>query len=44
MDIIRNKMSGSGLDLSGTGQRPVADSREHGNEPSVSINDGKFLD
>jgi hypothetical protein len=33
----------TGLDLSGSGQRPVADSCEHGNELSGSINVGNFL-
>jgi hypothetical protein len=33
-----------GLDASGSGQGPVADCYEHGNEPSDSIRGGKFLD
>jgi hypothetical protein len=33
-----------GLDSSGTGQSPVACSREHGNEPSGSIKVDEFLD
>jgi hypothetical protein len=33
-----------GLDASRSGQGQVADSYENGNEPSVSIIDGKFLD
>jgi hypothetical protein len=32
------------LDSSGSGQGPVAGSCEHGNEISVSMKDGKFLD
>jgi hypothetical protein len=37
-------VGGCGLDASGSGQRPVAGSCEHGNEPSVSIKEGEFLD
>jgi len=33
-----------GLDASGSGQGPVADSCEHGNEPLGSIKGGEFLD
>jgi len=33
-----------GLDSSGSGQGPVADSCERGNEPSSSIKGEKFLD
>jgi len=33
-----------GLDTSGSGQRPMADSYEHSNEPSSSIKGGEFLD
>jgi hypothetical protein len=33
-----------GLDESGTGLGPVADSCEDGNEPSGSIKGGEFLD
>jgi len=32
------------LDTSGSGQVPVTDSCEHGNEPSGSITGGVFLD
>jgi len=32
------------LDSSGSGQRPVADCCEHGNELSGSIKGGEFLD
>jgi hypothetical protein len=32
-----------GLDLSGSGEEPVAGSCKHGNEPSVCIQGGKFL-
>jgi hypothetical protein len=35
---------GYGLDLSGSGQGPVAGYCEHGNELSVSIKAGEFLD
>jgi hypothetical protein len=35
---------GYGLDSSGSGRGSVAASNEHGNEPSVSINGGEFLD
>jgi hypothetical protein len=38
-------MGRCGLDASGSGEElPVAVSCEHGNEPSVSIKDGEFLD
>jgi hypothetical protein len=33
-----------GLDSSGSEQRPLAGSCEHGNEPSGSIKDREFLD
>jgi hypothetical protein len=33
-----------GLDASDLGYGPVTDSCEHGNESSVSIKSGKFLD
>jgi hypothetical protein len=33
-----------GLDASGSGYGPVADSCEHGNEPSGSIKVGEFID
>jgi hypothetical protein len=33
-----------GLDSSGSGQGPVADCCERGNEPLGSIKDGEFLD
>jgi len=33
-----------GLDASGSGQGPMADSCEHGNEPSCSIKSGEFVD
>jgi len=32
------------LDECGSGYGPVADSSEHGNEPSGSVKDGKFID
>jgi hypothetical protein len=32
------------LDVPGSGQGPVAGCCEHGNEPSVSMKGGKFLD
>jgi hypothetical protein len=32
------------VDASGSGYRPVADSCEHGNEPSGSIKGGNFLE
>jgi hypothetical protein len=32
------------MDASGTVKRPVAGSREHGNEPLGSIKRGEFLD
>jgi hypothetical protein len=32
-----------GLDSYGSGERPVAGSYEHGNEPSGSIKGGEFL-
>jgi hypothetical protein len=35
---------GCGLDSSGSGWGSVAGSCEHGNEPSGSIKDEKFLD
>jgi len=41
MDISE---TGCGLNLSGSGYGPVAGSCEHGNEPSGSINCGKFLE
>jgi hypothetical protein len=37
-------MGRCGLDASGLGQGPVADSWEHGNEPSGSIKRGEFPD
>jgi hypothetical protein len=37
-------MWGCGLDLSGSGQVPVAGFCDHDNELSGSIKDGKFLD
>jgi hypothetical protein len=33
-----------GLEASGSGQGPAADSCEHGNEFSISIKSGKVLD
>jgi hypothetical protein len=33
-----------GLDASGSGQGPAADTCEHVNEPSGSIKGGEFLD
>jgi hypothetical protein len=36
-------VGGCGLDSSGLGQRPMAGSCEHNNEPSASITDGEFL-
>jgi hypothetical protein len=37
-------IGGFGLDSSGSGQESVADSCEHGNEPSVSLKGGEFHD
>jgi hypothetical protein len=34
---------GSGLDSTGSGQGPVAGSREHGNDPTVTKKEGIFL-
>jgi hypothetical protein len=36
-------VDGCGLNSSGSGQKPLADSCEKGNELSVSIKDGNFL-
>jgi hypothetical protein len=33
-----------GLDASGSGQGPVTNTFQHGNEPSGSIKGGEFLD
>jgi hypothetical protein len=33
-----------GLDATGSGQGPMADSCKHGNEPSGSIQCGEFVD
>jgi hypothetical protein len=41
---LREIRFGCGLDSSGSGREPVVDSCEHGNEPSVSINDEELLD
>jgi hypothetical protein len=40
----KNRVERCGLDASGSGKGPVADSHEHSNEPSDSIKGGKFLD
>jgi hypothetical protein len=37
-------MGMSGMDSSGSGYRQMADSCEHGNEASGSINGSEFLD
>jgi hypothetical protein len=37
-------MWGCELDSSGSGQGPVADSCEHGNETSDSVKDGEFIE
>jgi hypothetical protein len=37
------KVTGCGMDSTGSGEDPVADSCEHGNEPSGSIKRGEFL-
>jgi hypothetical protein len=37
-------MERCGLDASGSGQRLVVGSCEHGNEPAGSIKGGEFLD
>jgi hypothetical protein len=41
---FKNMMRERGLDLSGSGQRPVAGSSKHGNELLGSIKRGEFLD
>jgi hypothetical protein len=43
MDLLRVRMGWYVLDRSGSGKGPVEGSCEHGNEPSGSINFGKFL-
>jgi hypothetical protein len=40
---IHNRVGGRGLDSSGSGQGPVADCCEHGNEPYVSIKGREFI-
>jgi hypothetical protein len=40
----RNRMRWHGLGSSGSGQEQVADSCEHGDEPSASIQSVEFLD
>jgi hypothetical protein len=42
--ILENKMGSYELDSSGSGQGPVVRSCKHGNEPSISIKNGQFLD
>jgi len=42
--LLRSGMCGYGLDRAGSGQGQVAGLCECGNEPSVSIKCGKFLD
>jgi len=44
MELLGSRVGRCGLDASGLGQWPVADSREHGIKPSGSIKDGEFLD
>jgi hypothetical protein len=39
-----NRTGRCGLDITGSGQGPVAGSSERGNKLSVSIKFGKFLD
>jgi hypothetical protein len=42
--ILENRMGWNGLDSSGSGQRPVEGSCEHGNEPSGSIKCWEILE
>jgi hypothetical protein len=44
IDLMEMGGGGVGLDASGSGQEPVADPCEHGNEPSGSIKGEEFLD
>jgi hypothetical protein len=41
--ILGNRVGRCGLDASGSGQRPVVGSCEHGNKPSGSINGGQLM-
>jgi hypothetical protein len=43
MDLMERGLEGVDC-ISGSGQGPVPDSCEHGNEPSGSIKGGEFLD
>jgi hypothetical protein len=43
MDPKKVEWEGNGLDWSGSGQRQVAGTSRHDNEPSVSIKCGNFL-
>jgi len=42
MDMV-NKARGCGMDSSGSGQQPLASSREHNSKPSVSNQGWEFL-